>query len=824
MMSFSVRHFEEVISDLKYAMRSLRRSPGYTVAFVATLGLGIGANTAIFSVVNGVLLQPLPYPEADRILYLRQPATQAGVPNMNFSFVEVADYRDQAASLDEVVEFGDWTFSVVGHDEPHRATGGLVTSNYFEVLGFRPRIGRTLVPADDRRTSAPVMVLTHEYWTRVFGADSSVVGRTLKLTNKPVTVVGVLEPGSHYASSRRQDFYVNYPTNDHYMGASMQDERRHRMTDVFARMAPGATIEHARVELTGVAERLHREYPNAYPETMGITISATRWQDELTKNARSTLLLLFGTVVLVLVIACANVANLSLTRLVRRERELAIRAALGAGNGLLRRQLLSESLVLATAGAVVGILVAIAALDVLVRYTERFTLRTGEIGLDGVVLAFTLLVALSAAVGLAMLPGWRFTRNLTASLVGAGAAGRSTGSLARRRLQRMLVVGQLAVSFILLIGAGLLVRSLINLAKVDAGFDVENVLTLEAPNFTNLAPAQSHELFTTVAQRASHYPGVRGVAFASQTPFTAASPWAYQIRVQGRELEEAAANAQVEFNAVSADYFQTLSIPVLRGRGFRSSDDGNGEQVVVINAVMAEALFGDVEPVGERISWVFGAGTNWSPWRTVVGVVPSVRLNGVAADPGFSVYQPAAQAHAGPSLLVRTTGDAGPLAQHIREVFRELDPERPVDNIHTLAELRSDNIAPWRLNATLFGSFAGLALIIAAVGIGGVLGFSVSRRTNEFGIRMTFGANQGRILRMVLGEGIGLAGIGIAVGAIGAIWVARLMSGLLFEVEPVDVSTFVGVTAVLLVVAVVSALWPALRATRVDPIQAVRAE
>ena len=390
-----------MIKNLRHTVRSLVRAPGYTAAFVLTLGLGIGLNTAIFSVINGVLLSPLPYPDADRIMYVQQPAVAAGVPNTSFSFQEVQDYREQSRSLDQFVEYGDWTFTVVGDEEPHRAVGGLVTSNYFEVLALAPALGRTLGPQDDGDGAEPVMVLTHDYWRRVFGSDPEVIDRTVRLYafSAPTTtrIVGVLAPGMHYTGTRTQDFFVNYSTNDHYQSATMQDARAHRMTDVFARLRDGQTPEAAQTELATLNRAMHEEYPAAYPEHLGYAIRATLWQDELTSDARGTLLILMGTVALVLLLACANVANLTLTRIVRRERELAVRAALGAGRRRLRNQLLTENLVLSLAGAALGLVLAVFGLGLLVEYTNRFTVRTGEIAIDLPVLAFTIAVAVDSA-------------------------------------------------------------------------------------------------------------------------------------------------------------------------------------------------------------------------------------------------------------------------------------------------------------------------------------------------------------------------------------------------------------------------------------------
>jgi predicted permease len=810
-------------TTIRQAVRGLLRTPGYTIAFVLTLALGIGANTAIFSVINGVLLRPLPYPDADRILYLQQVPT-AGTTNTSLSFVEVADYRTQATTLDEVVEFGDWSFNVLGRGDPHLAVAGLVTANFFEVLGLRAHIGRTFIEEDDSRASTPVAVLTYEYWNRVFGADSAVVGQTLDLTVKKATIVGVLEPGSHYATMRgaQQDFYANYPSNDHYMGAAMQDDRTHRMTDVFARLTPGATEESARAEIQQIAAGLYAAYPEAYPPEFGFETVVTPWLDQITQQARPMLLILFGTAVFVLVIACANVANLTLTRLIRRERELAIRAALGAGLRRLRGQLLTENLILSLGGAALGLVFAFAGLDLLVAYAGRFTARTGEIGIDVFVLLFTLVVAVGAAMLFAWVPKLPVSHDLGTSLTAAGG-GRATGSVSRRRAQRALVVSQLAISFMLLVGAGLLMRSLVKLSHVDPGFDLENVLTMSVPDFSGRPQAQRAEFGRSLVDRVDGHPAVHNAAMASMAPLDHDMSTPMQFRVDGIEPDAVPLTPLTELQTVSVDYFETIGTPLLQGRTFDAGDQSGGLQVAILNESMAEFYFPDRDPLGRRVARKLFNG-KWGQWLTVVGVVADTRSVGLDRDPVHTLYQASAQSFAPQTLLVRTEGDSKPLAGQVIEEVRALDPNRPVVSVQTLDDLRTENMAPQRLNATLFAVFAMLALIIATVGIAGVLSFSVSQRTNEFGIRMTLGADQARVLTMVLREGATLAALALGIGGIGALALSRFLSGLLFEIQPNDPVTFVAVGVLLALVAVAASLAPARSATSVDPMRALRAD
>ena len=823
------------VAEIRYVFRSLNQHRTYAAAFVITLGLGIGVNTAIFSVINGVLLQPLPYQDADRIMFVQQPANRAGAFDAAFSCIEIDDYRAASRMIDEFVEFGDWDFSVIGRGDPHRVVGGLVTANYFEVLGLRALHGRTLLPSDDAVGAPPVMVFTHAYWTRMFGADPEIVGTTVKLTTKSVEVVGVLEPGSHYTGRRKPDVFTNYTTNDHYTGAAMRDARTHRMTNVFARLAPGATVDLAQAELTQINRRLQDEYREAYPEQFGYTISARSWQEVLTEDARPTFLIMMGTVLMVLLLACANVANLSLTRLIRRERELAIRSALGAGKKRIRRQLFTENLVLASAGAGLGLILAIAGLDLLVSYANRFTIRSEEIGMDGTVFAFTLIVGIGIAMLLAWAPSLPFTSEIGMSLNRAG--GRHTGGISRRQLQRFLVVSQLALSFTLLIGAGLLVRSLLNLQRVDAGFDEGTVVTLQTPNFTSLTAQEQQTLFEGVVSRMRSYPGVQSVAYATWAPLQGVSPAALTVEVEGQD-ELQASTPMGLFNTVSPDYFRTVGATLLRGRAFDRDDEPEADSVVVVNESLSRAYFGSEDPVGRRIRWQNTRGT-WQPWQRVVGVVANTRDVGIDQADVHVIYQPTSQAvrrgggiagvtggggFPAETMLVRTTGETGPVVRQITDIIHETDPERPVDNVVTLADLRREDIAPQRLNATLFSAFAILALVVAGVGVLGVLAFSVSQRTKEFGIRLALGAEEGQVLRMVLGEGAWLVLAALVLGGLASFLLSGVLSGLLFEIQPTDPVTFVVVGTLLAAVALLAAFIPARRATRVDPIDALRAE
>jgi len=523
----------------------------------------------------------------------------------------------------------------------------------------------------------------------------------------------------------------------------------------------------------------------------------------------------------VLLLACANVANLTLTRLVRRERELTVRAALGAGRGRLRRELLTENLVLALAGAGLGLALASIGLDLLVQYANRFTVRTGEIRIDVPVLLFTALVAVAVALVLAWAPSLPGVQGLGNA---AGAAGGARGGvgLPRKHLQRALVVSQLALSFTLLIGAGLLVRSLVNLTRVDTGVDYENVVTMQLPNTTGTGQEENQLLLDHVVHEIMQFPGVRMAALASRAPFERTTLTQRTLRVEGL-AEDGIVSPMGQVNVVSPDYFQTLGVALVRGRPFSTTDNRDSERVAIINERLARDLFGEEDPLNRRIAQQQFDGS-WGEWFRIVGVAGDTREYGLSVEGAHTIYRAALQGATGPALIVRTTGDAGPVARRVAEVVRGMDADRPVDAVSTLADLRADDIAPERLNAALFTSFALLALLIAAIGVLGVLAFTVSQRTREFGVRLALGARREQVLGMVLVEGAALAVAALVVGMLAASALSRFLTDLLFGVTGTDLATYLIVAATLALVAVLAAYVPARRATRVDPMEALRAE
>ncbi len=817
-----------IMRDVRHALRGLSKNPGYALVFVVTLGLGIGANTAMFSAVNGVLLRPLPHEDGDRLVYLRHSARLAGIENALFSVPEIDDYRNGAPSLGAVAEFSALTFTMLGYDAPRRVRAGIVTGNYFGVMGLSATLGRTVGPEDDGQDAAAIIVLSDTYWRNVFGADPDILGQTVEMNGRTATFVGVAEPAPPYPE--RTDIYVNMAASPHHLDASMNHDRVHRMTEVFAKLAPDATVEAATAEMVAISARIHTDYPEAYDAGSGFGVSVTPLKTQLTSRARPTLLLLLGTAFLVLIIACANLANLTLARVLRRDHELAIRVSLGGSRAALRRELLVESLVLATAGAALGLLLAFVSLDLLVTFASRFTSRASEIALDGSVFGFTLLAAVAASVFFTLVPSLPDGESVGAALSQAGT--RSTTGSGAKRAQRGLVVAQIGMSFVLLIGAGLLVRTMLHLNRVDPGFETAQILSMDIPaNTAGRGPAEIRDQYLSILADVGTLPGVEGAALTSAIPLTGRGGFStvLEMDVEGHEPAPGAPSPRADFRVVSPGYFGLMGIDLVQGREFVSTDLEDAQSVVVVNASMVRTYFGDRDPVGQRILWTDATVKfiGLKPeWRTIVGVVADTRDVGLDAEVGPVIYNPYRQVTPffTNSLVVRVSGDPNAVVPDVREAILGHDPDQPIANVATIADLGAESVAPRRLNTMLLGAFALLALVIAAVGIGGVLAFSVGSRTREFGIRSALGAARHQVWSGVVAEGAVLAGLGVVLGSVGAVVLTRFMAGLLVGVPALDPVTFVAVGLLLGGVAMVAAGVPAWRAAEVSPMEALASD
>ena len=809
-------------ADLRFALRSLARSRGFAVTVILTLALGIGANTAIFSVVRGVLLRPLPHRDGDQLVYLRQSIDGPGGDNIAFSVPEIVDIRDNAKSFSGIAEYSPIVLTLQGKQDAVRMNIGLVTGNYFSVMGLSPILGRALNDGDDGTGVPPVMVLTREYWARRFGGDTAIIGKTVRIDGKATEVVGVLQDAPNFP--QQMDALMNMVISEHHTSALMQNGRTHRMTDMIGRLAPGVSLAQARTEVATIRKRVQAEFSESYDPGSNFRVTVTPFIEVLGEKARFTLWLLMGAAAFVMIISAANVANLSLMRGIRREHELVVRAALGAGTRRLRRLLLVENLVLTLAGAALGLVLAVGGVRLLIAFAARYSPRAGEIRIDGMVLGFTLLLSFVVAVIISFAPTLAEEGKL-GTLISSGV-NRMSGGLKRQRLQRALVVAQIAVSVILLTGAGLLTRTMLQLSEVRSGLTTEEVLTMEVPiSGGGRSDADTRALYTRMQDQLRGIPGVSEVGLGSTIPLKAADVL-LDIKADGRPLAAGEAQPRAEFRTANVDYFRAAGIPLLAGREFTSTDRDSSQKVVVVNQTLAKLLFPDRDPVGQRIAWTgevlqfIGVSGDW---RTIVGVVGDTKDGGLDAEPRGVVFMPFTQEAVWfGGLVIRANSNAEALAGAATRVVREITPSDPIENVLTVAQIRDQSVAPRRLNALLVSSFGALAVLIAAVGIAGVLAFSVSARTNEIGIRMSLGADAGRVQRMILGEGGVLLVAGLVIGIAGALLVGRVLRGLLFGVPPYDPVTLV-VVGILMALVGIAACWlPAHRASRIEPTLAMR--
>ena len=814
-----------VINELKFALRSLSRAKGLSATVVLTLALGIGANASIFSVVRGVLLRPLVNRDESRLIYIRQSALGIGTENTAFSVPEIIDLRSRLKSVTAVGEFSQVTFTMVGLGEPRQVRAGVVDGSYFDVMGLRPVLGRLLNTGDDRPGAAGAVVLTHRFWTTGVHGDPTVIGKTIRLGARTALIVGVLEPSVPYPSET--ELIANVVTSPHHLSATMVTGREHRMTELFGRLAPGADIESARSELRAIHGAIMKEHAEAYPAKNDFRIDTVRLRDQITSRARTVLLVLLAASGLVFIIAVSNVANLILARSVRRESELAVRAALGASSATLRRTLLAESLVLCGTGAVLGVAIARPMVAVLGRYASRFSVRALDLTLDASMLWVGVGLALLAAVLLAFVPR---LPNAAASRGFALTSGglRITGATNRRL--RMFAVTQIAASFVLLAGAGMLLKTLISLQAAKPGFETTNVLAVNLPvSSFGRTPEQVRGFYREVQRKLTTVPGVERVAFGSSVPWRDAGNFGdgFQFSVEGRTRENGQDDPRARFRSVSPGFFAALGMPIVAGRDFNEGDRLGAENVVIISAGLAQQLFPGQDPLNRHLMWTDGVmkfiGVAPEP-RRIVGVTTDIDDERIDPKAVMTVYHPFEQQLSAGRLFVHTRSDPYALVPTITRIVREMAADQVVERAATLDDVRAEVLEPDRLNAIVFGGFAAVALAISIVGVAGVLAFSVSGRTREFGIRLAIGSQPRTILTGVLGEGVWMTGVGVVAGAGGGFAIARLVGSYIQNVQLPGVLPVIVSAAVLLVAAVIGSLLPAARAARVDVVQALRAE
>jgi putative ABC transport system permease protein len=821
--------------DLRNALHSLMRSKGLAAIVVLTLALGIGANAAIFTLVRGVLLKPLINRDENRLVYIRQSAPTAGQDNTTFSVPEIKDIEGSVHSLSEFGDFSQMDFTMVGLGEPRVVHGGVVSGNYFDVMGLRPVLGRLVGPQDAGADAPGVIVLTYRFWSTVYKKNPNVIGKTVRLTSigdRSATVIGVLEPCVPYPAET--EIIGNLVISPHHLSATMVTGRVHRMTELFGKLAPGATLDEARAELRTVYAGMEHDHPDAYPDNEGFRIDARMLRDEITSGARTVLLVLLAAAGLVFIIACSNVANLILARTVRREGELAVRAALGASTWSLRRLLLAESLMLCCAGAAIGVLIAQPLVTILARYASRFSVRALDLTVDWSMLWVGVALAIIAAVILAFVPRLP-SANASNGLNVASGGVRITSNSGRR--QRVFAVTQIAASFVLLAGACTLVTTLIALQRTHSGMDTRHVLAIDVPWPSNgRTQQQAVDFYKEAVRQINALPGVTETAVGMIAPWRdAGGGFGIGLQYSGDGHVHGKDDPRALWRTISPGFFSSLGVPILAGRDFNALDDATHDPVVIISATLARTMFPGQDPINRHVYWTdpvleFVTGTPaekarvTSPHR-IIGVAADVDDEHIVPEPTSVIYGSFADGGMfGGHLFIHTTGNPYALVTPVTKIIRQLAADEPVEHAATLEDIRATVLAPDRLNSLVFGVFAAVALLIAVVGVAGVLAFSVSARTREFGIRMALGSQPEMILRTVITEGALMAGAGVLAGAVFGLAVARIAGSYFGDLKmpgalPVAISALV-----LLSAAIVASTIPAARAARVDVIQALRSE
>lgn len=806
----------EWLHDARYAMRTLRRSPGFALTAIVTLAVGIGAATAIFSMVSGVLLHPLPMANGARLVHPRQPSLRTS--DEGLSALEVADLRRDARSFSAVAEYHSMTFQLYGHGDPLRVTTGVVSDAYFDMLGVKPALGRTFRPGEEAIGAAPVVILSHAFWMSQFHGDSSIVGATFTMNDRVHTVVGVLPPLPAYPDEN--DIWMPVGACPFRSSPAMANTRDHRMVRGYALLKPGVSADEAAGELSALATRFHAAYPAAYPEVERMRFVATDARDEMTARARPILFMLLATAGFLLLVAVANVATLSLSRQLRRSREFAVRTALGAGGARLFRQLALESLLIAVAGGAVGVGIAASAVGLLRALSTRFTPRAEEITMSGSALLFAVALCVLITLLVAAVPFahslWR--RNVASALRGGNVG--FGGTRRDHRVRDALVAVQVALAFVMLVGAGLVGRSLVALERVDAGVDVRNVLTAQLePNFTKYDTPQKQVAFArALLNRLDALPGVRSMGLASTSPLQASGDNDFKFAIAGIPVPTGARGPHAGVSAVSPDYFSTVGIPLRRGRAFTAADRDTANDAAIVSERMVKEYWGDRDPIGTRITPDSGRS-----WFTVVGVVGNVRHRLTDPEVTDVVYVPVAAVSSWDlRVFLRATAPLPLVEKELRAAVRDVDAQQPVSNVQSLEQVRGAQLAEPRLTTTLVAAFAMIALVLTATGLSGVIAYGVTQRLPEIGLRIALGATRGRVLTLVMREGLVIVAVGVVAGWAAAIAMRGLVAHLLFHVRVTDGATYAGVATAIVVTAAIACFVPSHRALAADPARVFR--
>ncbi len=803
--------------DLRYGFRMLWKSPAFMVVAVLALTLGIGANTAIFSVVNSLLLRPLPYDDPGQLVQVWETNVKRGASDIPASFPNFADWRDQNQVFEQAAAYADWNFNLTGVGEPERISSAVVSPTFFTLLGIKPILGRVFLPEEDQPGLDQVVVIGQRLWRRRFSSDPNIIGRVLNLGDKSFTVVGVIPQGAQ-SPLQSDDTEIWAPVSH---GFALKIRAGHYLS-VVARLRPGVTIQQAQANMDAIAGNLAARYPDS---NTNFGVKLVPLHEQIVGNFRPSLLLLLGAVVLILLISSANVANMLLARATARQKEIAIRTALGAGRWRLVRQLLTESVLLALIGGTLGILIALWGVDLLAAFGPPDLPRIREVSIDNRVLGFTFAVSLLTGLVFGLVPALQASRpNLNESLKESGRG--STGGAGRQRVRSLLVVTEVALSLILLVGAGLLIKSFLRLQSVSPGFDSKNVLTMQlnlsGPNYSN-NEGRMITFHDQLLDRLKTLPGVESASTRTFVPLDADSFALLSFLVEGHPANPAD-RSTAYYNTVSPEYFQTMRIPLVKGRQFGERDVKKSAAVAIVNETLARRYFPNEDPLGKRIT-LNDRDPKEEDWATIVGVVGDTKPLRLDAEPTAEMYMPFDQRPENfMSLMIRARSDPASLASAIRNEVLALDKDQPVYSIRTMDRMLAESVAGPRFRTLLLALFAAVGLILAAVGIYGVISYAVTQRTHEIGVRMALGAQRGDVIKLVVSQGMILASIGVAIGLLGAFAVTRVMTGLLFGVAATDAPTFMAVSFLLTGVALVACYIPARRATRVDPMVALRYE
>ncbi|HXF39723.1 MAG TPA: ABC transporter permease [Blastocatellia bacterium] len=811
---------ETLLQDLKYGIRMLVKNPGFTAIAVIALALGIGPTTAIFSVVNAVLLKPLPFVEPSQLLMVYETNLQRGFNRGTMSYPNFADVRDQNQVFEKMSSYHSGDFILTGRGEPLRLQGAVVNADLFPLLGVKASLGRTFLPDEDKPGSVRVVVLSNRLWRNHFNSDPGVVGNSLVLDGKNFTVVGVMPEGFQFPVQNEPVELWSTIAGEASGEDPMTSHRGAHYMNAIARLKPGVTIEQARADLETIAGRLEQQYPDTNSHR-GVFIESAL--ESLVTDVRLALLVILGAVGCVLLIACANVANLLLARARSRHKEMAIRAALGASRLRVMRQLLTESIFLAILGGSIGLLLALWGTSLLVSIIGNDVPRSAEIGIDGRVLGFTLLVSLLTGVVFGLVPALHSSKtDLTESLKEGGRG--STEGSRRNTMRGALVIIEVAIAVVLLAGAGLLIQSLLRLQHVNPGFNPKNVLSfsLGLPE-VKYSTQKQIDFFNEIISRIESLPGVQAASAVLPLPL-GSDRIRITFETEGRSIPRSELPAS-EYRAVALNYFRTMGIPLLKGRDFDERDSRQSTQVIVVNEDFAQRFFPGDDAIGKHIKPGMSNGEDKPAWREIVGIVGSVHHLSLSSEPTPEYYVPHTQMpFDSMTIVARTEGDPRALISAVQREVRALDSELPVYNIKTLEEYVAASVAQPRFNTVLLAIFAGIALVLTAVGLFGVMSYTVRQRTHEIGIRMALGAAQTDVLKMVVRQGMTLAGIGMGIGLAGAYFLTQLITSMLFGIGATDPLTFVAISVVLAIVALGACFVPARRATRVDPMVALRYE